>query len=60
MIISGMVAIWAIRHCLLYLRDLGRNAAQNWLEENFNSLGKHSTVVDLHAEFLDLGVEHAG
>jgi len=46
-------------HFLLYLRDLGRNAAQNWLEENFNSLGKHSTV-DLHAEFLDLGVEHAG
>jgi NTE family protein len=46
-------------HFLLYLRDLGRNAAKNWLEENFRSIGKHSTV-DLHAEFLDLGVEHTG
>jgi NTE family protein len=46
-------------HFLLYLRDLGRNAAKNWLEENFKSIGKHATV-DLHAELLDLGVEHAG
>jgi predicted acylesterase/phospholipase RssA len=46
-------------HFLLYLRDLGRKAADQWLQENFNSLGKRSTV-DLHAEFLDLGVEHMG
>lgn len=46
-------------HFLLYLRDLGRKAADEWLQENSNSLGKRSTV-DLHAEFLDLGVEHMG
>ena len=46
-------------HFLLYLRDLGRTAADAWLQENFDSIGERSTV-DLHAEFLDLGTEHAG
>jgi NTE family protein len=46
-------------HFLLYLRDLGRGAAENWLHENFDSVGRRSTV-DLRAEFLDLGTAHVG
>jgi NTE family protein len=46
-------------HFLLHLRDLGRKAADQWLEANFKSLGVRSTV-DLRAEFLDLGVDHIG
>ena len=41
-------------HFLLYLRDLGRKAADSWLEENFEHIGNRSTV-DLHEEFLDIG-----
>ncbi len=37
---------------LTYLRDLGRIEAKNWLAENFNNIGKKSTV-DLHRDFLD-------
>jgi NTE family protein len=44
---------------LLYLRDLGREATRDWLEQNFASIGERSTV-DLRAEFLDLGAEHQG
>ena len=36
---------------LLYLRDLGREIAAKWLEENFDSIGQRSTV-DVRAEFL--------
>ncbi len=36
---------------LLYLRDLGRDIAAQWLEENFERIGQRSTV-DLRAEFL--------
>ncbi len=36
---------------LLYLRDLGREIAEKWLDENFESIGQRSTV-DLRAEFL--------
>lgn len=36
---------------LTYLRDLGREQAQIWLEENYGNLGKKDTV-DLHSEFL--------
>ena len=35
------------------LRDRGREAAQAWLESNWDAVGARSTV-DLHAEFLDL------
>jgi NTE family protein len=40
-------------HFLLYLRDLGREEAGKWLDQNFVGIGKRSTI-DLHAEFLDL------
>ncbi len=46
-------------HFLLYLRDLGRDIAGQWLEENFESIGSRSTV-DVRAEFLELGTDHAG
>lgn len=39
-------------HFLTNLRDLGRIEAAAWLENNFDSLGKKSTV-DLHKDFLD-------
>lgn len=39
-------------HFLNHLKDLGRIEAANWLKENFDSVGKKSTV-DLHKEFLD-------
>ena len=44
---------------LLYLRDLGRDEAGTWLKQNFASIGKRSTI-DVRAEFLDLGTQHAG
>jgi NTE family protein len=43
---SKINAEWAF---LEYLRDLGRNAAEDWLEENFEAVGKKPT--------LDLGEE---
>ena len=46
-------------HFLLYLRDLGRDEAGKWLKQNFASIGKRSTI-DVRAEFLDLGTQHAG
>ncbi len=46
-------------HFLLYLRDLGRDIAGEWLQHNFDSIGRRSTV-DVRAEFLDLGTAHAG
>ncbi len=46
-------------HFLLYLRDLGRDEAAKWLKQNFASIGKRSTI-DVRAEFLDLGTQHAG
>lgn len=39
-------------HFLTNLRDLGRIEAATWLEANFDSIGKKSTV-DLHKDFLD-------
>lgn len=40
---------------LCHLRDLGREAAAQWLEENYAHIGHHSTV-DLHSEYLDAPV----
>lgn len=36
-----------------------RMIEEEWLEQNFASIGERSTV-DLRAEFLDLGAEHQG
>lgn len=44
---SKINAEWAF---LEYLRDLGRNAAGDWLEENFDAIGKRGTL-DLTDEF---------
>jgi NTE family protein len=43
---SKINAEWAF---LEYLRDLGRAAAEDWLEENFDAVGKKSTL-DLSEE----------
>jgi NTE family protein len=43
---------------LTMLRDRGRDFAQQWLEENFDDVGKRSTV-DLRREFLNSGSEQA-
>ncbi len=43
---------------LLDLRDRGREAASQWLEENFDAVGTRSTV-DLRKDFLDSGSEQA-
>ena len=44
---SKLNAEWAF---LCHLRDIGWRAADTWLEENFDRLGKESTL-DLRAEF---------
>jgi NTE family protein len=36
---------------LSHLRDIGRTAADNWLRENFDAIGKRSTL-DIAAKFL--------
>ena len=43
---SKINAEWAF---LEYLRDLGRAAAEDWLEDNFNAVGEHATL-DLSGE----------
>ncbi len=43
---------------LTQLRDRGREAAGQWLKENFVHLGKRSTV-DLHKEFLGFSSRHS-
>jgi len=45
---SKMNAEWDF---LVYLRDVGRQAAADWLERNFDKLGEESTV-DLAADYL--------
>ncbi len=42
---------------LCYLRDLGRQAAADWLAQNFDHIGQQSSV-DLRAEFLEVGQHH--
>lgn len=41
------------------LKERGREAATQWLEENFDLIGKRATV-DLHKEFLEIGIAHSG
>ena len=36
---------------LTHLRDLGRENAEEWLDQNFDKIGQEDTV-DLHGEFL--------
>jgi NTE family protein len=43
---------------LVDLRDRGREGASEWLAENFDAVGKRSTV-DLRKDFLDSGSEQA-
>jgi NTE family protein len=45
---SKLNAQWAF---LTHLRDIGRRAADRWLDQNFDSLGREGTV-DIRAEFL--------
>ncbi|RUX66655.1 patatin-like phospholipase family protein, partial [Mesorhizobium sp. M2A.F.Ca.ET.040.01.1.1] len=46
---SKVNAEWAF---LAYLRDLGRSAASDWLEENYDAVGKRPTL-DLSGELDD-------
>ena len=46
---SKVNAEWAF---LSYLRDLGRTAASDWLEENYDAVGKRPTL-DLSGELDD-------
>ena len=46
---SKIYAEWAF---LEYLRDLGRTAAEDWLEESFEAVGKRPTL-DLSGELED-------
>ena len=41
------------------LKNRGRETAEQWLTNHYESIGKASTV-DLRKEFLDIGGEHAG
>lgn len=47
---------WAF---LTKLRDMGRDTATRWLDENFAGIGERSTV-DLHEMFQGIGAEHQG
>jgi len=53
---SKMNAEWEF---LTKLRDLGRETATQWLDENFEAIGERSTV-DLRAMFQGIGAEHQG
>jgi len=44
---------------LTKLRDLGRDTATRWLDENFAAIGERSTV-DLREMFQGIGAEHQG
>lgn len=53
---SKMNVEWAF---LTKLRDLGRDTATRWLDENFVAIGERSTV-DLREMFQGIGAEHQG
>jgi NTE family protein len=44
---------------LLHLRDIGRDTAAQWIDQNFDSIGECSTV-DLRAMFGEIGLRHHG
>lgn len=53
---SKMNVEWAF---LTKLRDVGRETAARWLDENFAAIGERSTV-DVRALFEGAGVQHQG
>ena len=53
---SKMNVEWAF---LTRLRDLGRDTAARWLDENFGAIGERSTV-DLREMFQGIGAQHQG
>ena len=53
---SKMNAEWAF---LSKLRDMGRDTATRWLDENFADIGERSTV-DLREMFQGIGAQHQG
>jgi NTE family protein len=53
---SKMNVEWAF---LTKLRDIGRDTATRWLDENFDGIGKRSTV-DLREMFQGIGASHQG
>jgi NTE family protein len=53
---SKMNVEWAF---LTKLRDMGRDTATRWLDENFAAIGERSTV-DLHEMFQGIGAVHQG
>ncbi|MEM8688360.1 MAG: patatin-like phospholipase family protein [Pseudomonadota bacterium] len=50
---SKLNAEWAF---LVHLRDIGRNTASEWLDQNFGALGKHGTF-DLTEHFRSTRIE---
>jgi NTE family protein len=44
---------------LTKLRDMGRDTVTRWLDENFDSIGEHSSV-DLRQIFQGIGAQHHG
>ncbi|PKP84975.1 MAG: patatin [Alphaproteobacteria bacterium HGW-Alphaproteobacteria-2] len=53
---SKMNVEWAF---LTKLRDIGRETATRWLDENFAAIGERSTV-DLREMFQGIGAQHQG
>jgi len=53
---SKMNVEWAF---LTKLRDMGRDTATRWLDENFAAIGERSTV-DLREMFQGIGAQHQG
>jgi NTE family protein len=53
---SKMNSEWAF---LVHLRDIGRRAAQTWIDRHFDDIGKRSTV-DLRSMFGEIGMRHHG
>ncbi len=53
---SKMNAEWAF---LTHLRDIGRETACTWLDENFEHIGKKPTV-DISKLFQGIGAQHQG
>jgi NTE family protein len=44
---------------LTMLRDMGRETATRWLDDNFSDIGTRATV-DLRAMFEGIGGQHQG
>lgn len=53
---SKMNSEWAF---LVHLRDIGRRAAEGWIDRHFDDIGERSTV-DLRTMFGEIGMRHHG